>query len=112
MAGRTPWRHVVERDPQDVAAPLQLLGPLLDELLETVGSFGLLRQQSIDSTLDQVKLRGLFVRAVSPLDPSGWVSVNLERDPSVPIPPVNPPKVHGPEPAQTASNPAPAVGQR
>jgi hypothetical protein len=83
-----------------------------------LGAFGgQLRQQSIDSTLDQVKLRGLIVRSISPLDPSGWVSVNMERDGSVPIPPVNPPKVQGPQPAQTASNPAavspaPAIGQR
>ncbi len=82
-----------------------------------LGAFGgQLRQKSIDSTLDQLNLRGVIVRSISPLDPSGWVRVNLERDSSVPIPPVNPPKVQGP-PAQTASNPAavtptPTVGQR
>ena len=84
-----------------------------------LGAFGAqLRLQSIDTTLDRLKMPpGILLRSITPLDPSGWVQVNLERDASVPlIPPVKPPKVSGP-PAQTASNPAavspaPAVGQR
>jgi hypothetical protein len=50
---------------------------------------GQLRQQPIDVTLDDVKIPGLFIRSISPLDPSGWVRVSLERDPSYPLPPVN-----------------------
>jgi hypothetical protein len=83
-----------------------------------LGAFGgQLRLQSIDTTLDQVKVPGLIVRSISPLDPSGWVRVSLDRDPSVPIPPVSPPRVQGPPPAQTAATPAavcpaPAIGRR
>ena len=82
-----------------------------------LGAFGgQLRLKPIDATLDQLKVPGIIVRSISPLDPTGWVTVNLERDASVPIPPVNPPKVQGP-PAQTASSagtvtPVPTVGQR
>ena len=45
---------------------------------------GQLRQQSIDTTLDQVKIPGFFIRSISPLDPSGWVQVRLDRDPNAP----------------------------
>jgi hypothetical protein len=56
-----------------------------------VGAVGnQLRQQSIDVTLDQVKIPGIFIRSISPLDPSGWVRVSLERDPSYPLPAVRP----------------------
>ena len=78
-----------------------------------LGAFGgQLRQRSIDTTLDQLKVPGVIVRSISPMDPSGWVRVTMERDASVPIPSVQPPA-----PAQTASNtgavtPAPPVGQR
>ena len=47
------------------------------------------RGQSIDVTLDQLKLPGFAIRSISPLDPSGWMRVNLVR---------------------TATSPAPAVG--
>ena len=57
---------------------------------------GQLRLRPIDATLDQLKVPGIIVRSISPMDPTGWVTVNLERDASVPIPPVNPPKVQGP----------------
>ncbi len=78
-----------------------------------LGAFGgQLRLRPIDAALDQIKVPGIIVRSISPLDPTGWVTVNLERDGSVPIPPANPPKVQGPPPAQTASTPAPTVGQR
>jgi hypothetical protein len=84
---------------------------------------GQLRQQSLDTTLDDLKLQGFLIRSVSPLDPSGWVRVSLDRDPAAPpLSPggpikddVKPPPTEGP--AQTASNPAaatraPTVGQR
>ena len=61
------------------------------------------------------------IRSISPLDPSGWVSVSLDRDPNKPLAPVEPIKNLKPPaaagPANTASNipaaaePA-AVGQR
>jgi hypothetical protein len=83
-----------------------------------LGAFGAqLRQQSIDTTIDRLKMPpGILLRSITPLDPSGWVRVNLERDGNIPIIPVKPPMVSAP-PAQTASNPAaaspvPAVGQR
>jgi hypothetical protein len=54
-----------------------------------VGALGAqLRQQPIDVTLDDVKVPGLFIRSISPLDPTGWVQVSLERDPSYPLPQV------------------------
>jgi hypothetical protein len=82
---------------------------------------GQLRQQPIDVTLDQVKIPGLLIRSISPLDPSGWVRVNLERDPSYPLPAVNRPRTarttslprpaQPPAPVQAACQPA-AIGQR
>ena len=41
---------------------------------------GRLRSQTIDVPLNQLKLPGIAVRSVSPLDPSGWVRVGLTRD--------------------------------
>jgi hypothetical protein len=43
-----------------------------------------LRTQPIDVPLDQLPLRGIAIRSVSPLDPSGWVRVGLARDDSNP----------------------------
>ena len=40
---------------------------------------GRLRTQSLELTLDQLKLPGVAVRSISPLDPSGWVRVALSR---------------------------------
>ena len=40
---------------------------------------GKLRSQSIDVPLDQLKLPGFTIRSISPLDPSGWVRVSLDR---------------------------------
>jgi len=83
---------------------------------------GQLRQQSIDTSLEQVKIPGFLIRSISPLDPSGWVRVNLDRDPNAPpLSPgaptrdLKPPAAEGP--GQTASQPAvvtpaPTVGQR
>ena len=45
---------------------------------------GQLRQQSIDTSLDDIKIPGFLIRSVSPLDPSGWVRVSLDRDPTAP----------------------------
>jgi hypothetical protein len=39
-----------------------------------------LRTQPIDIPLDELPLRGITIRSVSPLDPSGWVRVGLARD--------------------------------
>ena len=42
-----------------------------------LGAFGgQLRQRSIDTTLDQLKVPGVIVRSISPMDPSGWVRVD------------------------------------
>jgi hypothetical protein len=38
-----------------------------------------IRSQTIDVSLDQLKLPGFAIRSVSPLDPSGWMRVNLIR---------------------------------
>ena len=78
---------------------------------------GQLRLQAIDAPIDQSQLveRGFTIRSISPLDPSGWVSVSLDRDPNKPLSPdmpikedVTPPPAAGP--AQTASMPS-AIAQ-
>lgn len=38
-----------------------------------------LQGQPIDIPLSNVQLRGFAIRSVSPLDPSGWIRVNLDR---------------------------------
>ena len=38
-----------------------------------------IRNQNIDVALDQLKIPGFAIRSVSPLDPSGWMRVNLVR---------------------------------
>jgi hypothetical protein len=35
--------------------------------------------QPIDVPLSDLKLQGFAIKSVSPLDPSGWIRVNLER---------------------------------
>jgi hypothetical protein len=35
--------------------------------------------QPVDIPLSDLKLRGFAIRGVSPLDPSGWIRVNLAR---------------------------------
>jgi hypothetical protein len=47
---------------------------------------GRIRTQPIDFTVDQSRFPGFTVRAVSPLDPTGWVRVTLDRDPNRPGP--------------------------
>ncbi len=85
---------------------------------------GQLRMQAFDAPIDQSQLaqRGFSIRSISPLDPSGWVSVSLDRDPNKPLSPVDPIKkdVTPPpatDPARTASTPSTvaqpaAIGQR
>ena len=43
-----------------------------------------LRSQPIDVALDQLKLPGMSIRSISPLDPSGWVRVGLSRNAQAP----------------------------
>ncbi len=67
-----------------------------------------LRSQPINANLDNLRLRGFAVESISPLDPSGWVRVNLVRAYDTPAP-VNPvpdlteppiqPDAPGPQPA-------------
>jgi hypothetical protein len=63
-----------------------------------------IRNQKIDVTLDQLKLPGFAIHDVSPLDPSGWMRVNLVRT-AVTAAPANEPArdvraepMHGPQP--------------
>jgi hypothetical protein len=39
------------------------------------------RSQPIEASLDNLKLRGFAIQSISPLDPTGWVRVNLVRVP-------------------------------
>ena len=48
------------------------------------GIGGRLRSQPIDISLAQLHLPGFSIRSVSPLDPSGWLRVGLEPNPSGP----------------------------
>ena len=48
------------------------------------GIGGRLRTQPINVSLAQIHLPGFSIRSVSPLDPSGWVRVGLERNPNAP----------------------------
>ncbi len=83
------------------------------------------RSQSIDISLDQLKLPGFAIRSVSPLDPSGWARINLVRvAPAAPLrqteparelqpPPTHGPSVPGsptPQPTGAASANPPTVG--
>jgi hypothetical protein len=61
-----------------------------------------LRSQPINVSLDQVNLPGFSVRSISPLDPSGWVRVALERNFNAPFQTV-------PAMPATAIPPAPAM---
>jgi hypothetical protein len=78
---------------------------------------GQIRQHAIDNTIDDVKVPGFLIRSISPLDPSGWVQVRLDRDPNAPplAPPTGPLKDVKPPPAAgpaQAANDPPAVGRR
>ncbi len=63
-----------------------------------------IRSQKIDVALNQLKLPGFAIQEVSPLDPSGWMRVNLvrtavTREPATtPAQDVRPELMHGPEP--------------
>jgi hypothetical protein len=46
---------------------------------------GRLRTLPIDVALDQLKLPGVSIRSISPLDPSGWVRVGLLRNGDGPL---------------------------
>jgi len=66
-----------------------------------------LRGQPIDVPLNNAQLRGFAIRSVSPLDPSGWIRVNLVRTSFSPAAGVQaPPGVAPINPTPTA----PAVG--
>ncbi len=41
--------------------------------------------QPIDLALENLKLPGFNIRSISPLDPSGWVRVGLDRDGNAPL---------------------------
>jgi len=47
---------------------------------------GRIRSQPIEFTLDQSTLPGFSIRSVSPLDPSGWLRLTLDRNPNSPPP--------------------------
>ena len=47
---------------------------------------GRLRTQPIEFTVDESALRGFSIRSVSPLDPSGWLRLTLDRNPNSPPP--------------------------
>jgi hypothetical protein len=47
---------------------------------------GRLRTQPIEFTLDQSALPGFSIHSVSPLDPSGWLRVTLDRNANSPAP--------------------------
>ncbi|APW62810.1 hypothetical protein [Paludisphaera borealis] len=48
-----------------------------------------LRSQPLNANLDNLKLRGFAIQSISPLDPSGWVRLNLVKAYEAPAP-VNP----------------------
>jgi hypothetical protein len=60
-----------------------------------------IRSQSIDVTLDRLQLPGFAIRSVSPLDPSGWMRVNLVKTAVGPV--------RESEPARDV-RPAPLIG--
>jgi hypothetical protein len=41
--------------------------------------------QAIDLALDNLKLPGITIRSISPLDPSGWVRVAVARTGNEPL---------------------------
>ena len=45
-----------------------------------------IRSQNIDVALSQLKLPGFAIQSISPLDPSGWIRVNLIRTATAPAP--------------------------
>jgi hypothetical protein len=65
-------------DDETKAVPLSRFSAAL--VLGAMG--GRLRAQPIEYTLDQSKLPGVSIRSVSPLDPSGWLRLTLDRNPN------------------------------
>ncbi len=59
-----------------------------------------IRTQTIDVALDQLKLPGFAIHDVSPLDPSGWMRVNLVRTAATPAPGSEPAQDVRPEPVK------------
>ncbi|WP_148596388.1 hypothetical protein [Aquisphaera giovannonii] len=86
------------------AAPLtRFTGALV---MNTIGAK--LRTQPLQASLDKLNLRGFAIQSVSPLDPSGWMRVNLvQAGPAAPGPEVLPTAPAGP-PSQVPSTPAPS----
>jgi hypothetical protein len=87
-------------DDETKAVPLSRFSGAL--VLGGIG--GRLRSQPIDISLAQVHLPGFSIRSVSPLDPSGWLRVGLEPNPSGPnlaqkVPASNSQPVAGAQPA-------------
>ncbi|MDG3003990.1 hypothetical protein [Paludisphaera mucosa] len=63
---------------------------------------GRIRTQPIDASLDNVRIPGLAIRSISPVDPSGWVRVNLVRTIDQPA--------FAPAPQPVAATPAQPAG--
>ncbi len=73
-----------------------------------------IRSQNIDVALNQLKLPGFAIQSISPLDPSGWMRVNLIRTATPPAPPVtaSAPMIAQPAPVTATLpvvNPVPVV---
>jgi hypothetical protein len=69
-----------------------------------------LRTQPINANLDNLRLRGFAIESISPLDPSGWVRVNLVKTNDAPLPvnPLPPPITPDAPAAQPVAAPAQA----
>ena len=50
---------------------------------------GRIRSLNLDLSLDQFNLPGVAIQSLSPLDPSGWMRVNLIRTTTISTPPAN-----------------------
>ena len=95
-------------DDEAKAAPLSRFSTAF--VVGAVG--GQIRQQVVDTSLDDLKIPGFFIHSISPLDPSGWLQVRLDRDPNAPplAPPAGPVKdVKPPPSAGPAQHCEPAV---
>jgi hypothetical protein len=68
-----------------------------------------IRGQNIDVALDQLKLPGFAIHSISPLDPSGWMRVNLVRTEVGPATPAVPPPTVNAAPAGNPTPPANAA---
>jgi hypothetical protein len=61
------------------------------------------RNRSLDVALDRLELPGLAIRSISPLDPSGWMRVNLVRTGPAIAREVEPARITGSTPATSSS---------